>query len=104
MPVPVARKLLSDSNRLVASAVASSDEATAAAADGVNILFLQVADSPAGLSMIALSSQSCQSALSSLSCYIFVQTSVLVPLVAQRASQKSIENLFLLLMVASTVD
>ncbi|KAK9847358.1 hypothetical protein WJX84_004848 [Apatococcus fuscideae] len=44
MPVPVARKLLSESNRLVTSAVASSDEAAAAAADGVNVLFLQGPD------------------------------------------------------------
>ena len=42
MPVPVARKLLSESNRLVAKAVANPDEAAAAAADGVNVLFLQV--------------------------------------------------------------
>lgn len=42
MPVPVARKLLQDSNRLVAKAVTSADEAAAAAAGGVNVLFLQV--------------------------------------------------------------
>ena len=42
MPVPVARKLLQDSNRLVARAVATAEEATAAAAEGVNLLFLEV--------------------------------------------------------------
>ena len=47
MPVPVARKLLQDSNRLVAKAVATADEATAAAAAGVNLLFLQVKLDPA---------------------------------------------------------
>ena len=46
MPVPVARKLLQDSNRLVAKAVTSADEAAAAAAGGVNVLFLQVGSLP----------------------------------------------------------
>ncbi|KAK9868744.1 hypothetical protein WJX84_002774 [Apatococcus fuscideae] len=44
MPVPVARKLLQDSNRLVARAVATAEEATAAAAEGVNLLFLEGPD------------------------------------------------------------